>query len=155
MNGAGYAIPAAVLAAVTAAANPDGAALTRLGLAGEWAVDCRQAISDANPHVTFATSDAAPGDQSPRYIESGPNGAVGTASIGNIRALAGGQISLTMTVTQNLGGESAKIVMDNVLIKDGNRFRFLEVKANGQASVSGGITKANGEATQWLQRCGG
>src|SRR5208282_4314832 len=108
-------------------------------------------ISDANPHVTFA----APGDQIPEYIERGPNGAAGTAAISNVRALAGGQISLTMTVAGNFGVPGKQVVMDNLLIKDGNRFRFLEVKANGQASVSGGIAKANGEATKWLQKCGG
>src|SRR5208282_2154438 len=80
MSGAGLAIPAAVLAVFSAAANPDSAALTQLGLAGDWAIDCRQAISDANPHVTFA----APGDQIPEYIERGPNGAAGTAAISNV-----------------------------------------------------------------------
>jgi len=151
MSGAGYAIPAAVLAVVSAASNPDSAALTRLGLAGDWAVDCQKPLGDDNPGVTFA----APSEQSPRYIESGPQGAVGTALIGDVRALPGGQISLTMTIADNFGVPGKQVVMNNVLIKDGNRFRFLEVKANGQASVSGGIKKANGEATQWLQKCGG
>ncbi len=151
MSGAGYAIPAAILAVVSAASNPDGAALTRLGLAGNWAVDCQKPLGDDNPGVTFAAS----GDQSPQYIESGRQGAVGTASIGNVRALPGGQISLTMTVADNFGAPGKQVVMNNVLIKDGNRFRFLEVTADGQASVSGGIKKANGEATKWLQKCGG
>ncbi len=60
-----------------------------------------------------------------------------------------------MTITENMNGQPATIVMNNVLIKDGNRFRFLEVKTGDRASVSGGIKKANGEATQWLQKCGG
>ena len=54
-----------------------------------------------------------------------------------------------------MNGQPATIVMNNVLIKDGNRFRFLEVKTGDRASVSGGIKKANGEATKWLQKCGG
>lgn len=152
MNGAGFAIPAAVLALVSAASNPDSAALTRLGLAGDWAVDCQKPLGDDNPGVTFD----APGDQTPHYVESGPQGVVGSAAIGDVRALSGGQISLRMTITQNPGGEGAKIVIDNVLIKDGNRFRFLEVRTgDGKVSVSGGIRKADGEATQWLQKCGG
>ena len=152
MSGATLTVPAVLLAVVSAAANPDSAALTRLGLAGDWAIDCKKPLGPDNPRVTFS----AQGDQAPRYIESGPQGAVGSAAVGDVRALPGGQISLTMTVTQDFGGQPAKIVMNNVLIKDGNRFRFLEVKTgDGQASVSGGITKANGEATKWLQKCGG
>jgi len=151
MSGAGLAIPAAVLAVILAAANPDSAALTRLGLEGDWAVDCQKPLGPDNPGVTFA----APADQPPQYIESGPQGPVGSASVGDVRVLPDGQISLSLTITENMNGQPATIVVNNVLIKDGNRFRFLEVKTGDRASVSGGIKKANGEATKWLQKCGG
>jgi hypothetical protein len=152
MSGAGLAVPAAILAAALAASNPDSAALTQLGLSGEWAIDCQKPLSDDNPHVTFAE----PGDQPPQYIESGATGVVGTAAISNVRALADGQIAMILTVAENFGGQVTTIVMNNVLIKDGSRFRFLEVKSdNGQVSVSGGIAKANGAPTKWLQKCGG
>jgi hypothetical protein len=152
MSGAGLAVPVAVLAVGLAAANPDSAALTQLGLAGEWAVDCQKPLGDDNPHVTFA----APGDQPPQYIESGAQGPVGAGFISNVRALSGGQIALTLTVTENFGGQSSTIVMNNVVLKDGNRFRFFEVKTgDGRVSVSGGVEKTKGEATKWLQKCGG
>jgi hypothetical protein len=152
MSGAGWTVPAAVLAVSLAASNPDSAALTRLGLAGDWAVDCQKPLSDDNPHVTFT----APGDQSPQYIESGPQGVVGGAAIGDVRSLPGGQVAMTMTVSNDFGGKTTTIVMNNLLVQDGSRFRFLEVKAEGgQAPVSGGIEKASGQATKWLQKCGG
>jgi hypothetical protein len=152
MSGAWLSVPAAALALSLAAANPDGVALTQLGLAGNWAVDCSQAISDANPNVTFDTA----GDQAPQYIERGPNGAAGDAALSNVHSLANGQVAITFTIVNNMGGQSAKIVMNNVLIKDGNRFRFLEAKSgDGQETISGGVQKSNGQQTKWLQKCGG
>jgi len=156
MNGAWLSVPAASLALSLAAANPDGAALTKLGLAGNWAVDCSQAISDANPNVIFDVSGGQAGDQAPQYIERGPNGAAGTAALSGVRDLSNGQIAITFTIADSMGGPSAKIVMNNVLIKDGNRFRFLEAKSgDGQETISGGVQKSNGQQTKWLQKCGG
>src|ERR1700689_1862533 len=152
MSGAGLAVPAAALALTLAASNPDGAALTQLGLSGNWAVDCQKAISDDNPHVTFAT----PGDQYPEYIERDPGGMQGAAAVSNVHTLQGGQIAMILTVTSNFGGRATQIVMNNVLVKDGDKFRFLEIKSDsGQTVVSGGIVKANGQPTKWLQKCGG
>ena len=152
MSGAGLTVPAAVLALALAAANPDSAALTQLGLSGNWAVDCQKAISDDNPHVTFAT----PSDQYPEYIERDPGGMQGAAAVSNVRALPSGQIAMVFTVTSNFGGQTTQIVMNNVLVKDGDKFRFLEIKsAGGGTAVSGGIVKASGQQTKWLQKCGG
>ncbi|HXM84241.1 MAG TPA: hypothetical protein VN899_00435 [Stellaceae bacterium] len=152
MSGAGLAVPAAALALTLAASNPDGAALTQLGLSGNWAVDCQKAISDDNPHVTFAT----PGDQYPEYIERDPGGMQGAAAVSNVHTLQGGQIAMILTVTSNFGGRATQIVMNNVLVKDGDKFRFLEIKSDsGQTVVSGGIVKANGQPSKWLQKCGG
>jgi len=152
MSAAWLSVPAASLALGLVAANPDAAALTQLGLAGNWAVDCSQAISDTNPNVTFD----ATGDQAPQYIERGPNGAAGNAALSGVHALANGKVAITFTIVNNFGGQNTKIVMNNVLIKDGNRFRFLEAKSgDGQETISGGVQKSNGQQTKWLQKCGG
>ena len=83
-------------------------------------------------------------------------GMQGAAAVSNVRMFQGGQIAMILTVTSNFGGKATQIVMNNVLIKDGDKFRFLEIKSDsGQTVVSGGIVKANGQQTKWLQKCGG
>ena len=152
MSGAFLAIPAAALAVTLAAATPDGAALTQLGMAGDWAIDCQKPVADDNPRVSFAVADG----QAPQYIERGPGGSQGTAVISEVRALSGGQIAMTMTITDTLGGAGRQVVMNNVLVKTGDKFRFLEAKAAaGPAEISGGVIQASGAPTKWLQKCGG
>ena len=152
MGGSWLAAPIAAAGLALAATNADSVTLRTLGLSGNWAVECTKAPTSDNPHVMFAT----PADQYPEYLERGAAGGQIVAALSNVRALSGGQIGMTMTITNTFGGKTSRVTVDLVVQKAGTKFRFMEMKPDsGDAPVSGGIAKATGQPTQWIQKCGG
>lgn len=131
------------LTMASAHAGPDSDALTKFGLIGSWAIDCRAPPSLANPFQTFVAS--AAGQPTRQLI-------VGNPDIDRIEPIHDAALiaedRLRLSFAQN------GLMITVVLLKDHGRIRPIEsVTSSGLTVVSHGIVQRNGEATSWLEKC--
>lgn len=128
-----------------ARAGADSDALTKFGLIGDWALDCKAFPSPTNPFTTFIPSTAGrPTRQiitgKPQYDSLVPISDAALIDDSHLR-LSYPQAGVTITV---------------ILLKDQKRIRPYEARASdGTLSVSGGIVQRSGQPTAWLQKCAG
>jgi hypothetical protein len=128
-----------------ATAGADSDALTKFGLIGDWALNCKAFPSPTNPFMTFIPSTAGEPTRQiitgkPQYDSLVPISDAALLDDNHLR-LSYPQGGVTITVT---------------LVKDQKRIRPYEAQASdGTLSVSGGIVQRSGRPTAWLQKCAG
>jgi hypothetical protein len=128
----------------TARAGADSDALTKFGLIGDWALDCKAFPSPTNPFMTFIPSTDG---QPTRQIITGKPEHDGVVPIRDAAIIDDNHLRLTYPQ----GGVTVTVT----LLKDQGRIRPLEaVASDGTVSVSGGIVKYSGQETSWLIKCG-
>lgn len=138
---------AAVLALVPvlARAGADSDALTKFGLIGDWALDCKAFPSPTNPFVTFIPSTAG---QPTRQVITGKPQLDSLVPISDAALLDDTHLRLSYPQ----GG----VTVTATLLKDQQRIRPVEaVASDGTVSIHGGLVARTGQPTAWLQRCTG
>jgi hypothetical protein len=142
---AGLLAAALAIAPSFARAGADSDALTKFGLIGDWAPDCKAFPSPTNPFMTFIPSTAG---QPTRQIITGKPQFDSLVPIGDAALLDDTHLRLSYPQ----GGVTITVI----LLKDQKRIRPFEATASdGTVSVSGGIVKRSGQPTGWLQKCTG
>jgi hypothetical protein len=126
-------------------AGADSDALTKFGLIGDWALNCKAFPSPTNPFMTFIPSTAG---QPTRQIITGKPQYDSLVPISDAALLDDAHLRLSYPQ----GGVTITVT----LLKDQKRIRPYEARASdGTLSVSGGIVQRGGQPTAWLQKCAG
>jgi hypothetical protein len=132
-------------AAAPAQAGADSDVLTKFGLIGSWAIDCRAPPSMANPFQTFVPSNEG---QPTRQLITGNPDYDRIEPISDAILIAPDRLRLSFP--QN------GITVTIVLVKNQGRVRPLEsTTSTGETVVSGGVVQRNGQETSWLEKCPG
>lgn len=148
MGLAKIALATALLSPLQAWAGPaeqDNAALQKLGLAGEWAVDCSRPASRDNAHLFFTP--AVNGPPLYRMATGGPAPDIGTF-IHDIKVPAVNQIALSMP----FAGHDFDLVM---IISAGKLRTLQSVNDRRETIIRNGVTQRTRRPTDWLSRCSG
>lgn len=131
------------LAPALAHAGADSDALTKFGLVGDWALDCKAFPSPTNPYSTFVPSTEG---QPTRQIVTGTPQHDSLVSIKNVALLDDTHLRLTYPQ----GGVTVTVT----LLKDNGRIRPYEARASdGTVSVIEGLVQRTGQPTAWLEKC--
>ena len=126
-----------------AAADNDSDILRRIGMLGEWAVDCGLPPGPTNQHYVFGPTESG------EVISLSRNGRREfAATFRNIRV-----ISDTRVGWRSSGNESTT---DVIVERNGSRFRDLQtVRIDGKILVKNGVMIEQGWGTPWLEKCSG
>ena len=130
-----------VLGIASASANGD--ALTKSGLAGNWAQDCAQPASEANWYDIYAV--AGDGRLTETLVNK-PGETYRVSELTHFRVLANKRPAYTM--------EQDKEILDIVVQFEGGRQRtWSSMVHGGKAYIKNGKLVANGSETIWFNRC--
>ena len=133
------------LAPAPARAGADSDALTKFGLIGDWALDCKAFPSPANPFMTFIPSTAG---QPTRQIITGKPQYDSLVPISDAALIDDTHLRLSYPQ----GGVTVTVT----LFKDKQRIRPVEaVASDGTVSVTGGVVQRTHQPTAWLHKCAG
>lgn len=146
----GRALVALVMLVPTLArAGADSDALTKFGLIGDWAIDCKSFPSPTNPFMTFIPSTAG---QPTRQVITGEPQYDSLVPISDATMLDDSHLRLSYPQ----GGVTVTVTLLKDQLKDQQRIRPFEAAASdGTVSVSGGVVERSGQPTAWLQKCAG
>ena len=126
-------------------AGADSDALTKFGLIGDWAADCKAFPSPTNPFVTFIPSTAG---QPTRQVITGKPQYDSLVPISDAALLDDTHLRLSYPQ----GG----VTVTATLQRDKQRIRPVEaVASDGNVSIHGGLVQRTGQPTGWLQKCNG
>jgi len=135
-------LPLALMPAL-ACAGGDSDTLTKFGLIGDWAFDCKAFPSPTNPFVTFIPSTAG---QPTRQITTGNPQHDALVPIGDTALLDDTHLRLSYP--------QGAVTVTVTLLKDNGRVRPLEARASdGTVSVVAGLVQRTGQPTAWLEKC--
>lgn len=130
---------------VLARAGADSDALTKFGLIGDWAADCKAFPSATNPFITFIPSTAG---QPTRQVITGKPQYDSLVPISDAALLDATHLRLSYP--------QSGVTITATLVKDKQRIRPVEaVASDGNVSVHGGLVQRTGQPTGWLQKCTG
>ncbi len=140
------AVSAAMPVAATATSVDD--LFQQFGLFGNWAIDCKQPATPANPHVSIASPSAG------LVLEShdlGPDYAVNRYSV--LKAARISATRLSVQVIFQPGSEVEERQTLEFRIRDGTRRTMFNQPAGGAVRVKDGIALAHGSKTPVLNKC--
>lgn len=128
-----------------ARASADSDALTKFGLIGDWAANCKAFPSPTNPFVTFIPSTAG---QPTRQVITGKPQLDSLVPISDAARIDDTHLRLSYPQ----GG----VTITATLLRDKQRIRPVEaVASDGNVSIHGGLVQRTGQPTGWLQKCTG
>ena len=132
-----------VLGIASASASASDDALTKSGLAGNWAQDCAQPASEANWFDIYAVT----GDgRLTETLVNKPGETYRVSELTHFRVLANKRPAYTM--------EQDKEILDIVVQLEGDRQRtWSSVAHGGKAYIRNGKLVANNSETLWFNRC--
>ena len=131
------------LAPALAHAGADSDALTKFGLIGDWAFDCKAFPSPTNPYSTFMPST---GGQPTRQITTGNPQHDNLVPIRDAALLDDTHLRLSYP--------QGSVTITVTLLKDNGRVRPVEAHtSDGTVSVIDGLVQRTGEPTAWLEKC--
>jgi hypothetical protein len=139
---------AAAIGTSAAQAEPVDAVFQHYGLFGNWAVDCKQAASPSNPHVSVTTP--SPG----LVLEShnlGEKFAVNKYSMLSAEGLSPEQMSVEVIFQPGTEAEQRQKLV--FLIRKNTRRAMFNQPQDGEVRVKDGIVLAFGTKTPVLEKC--
>jgi hypothetical protein len=132
-----------------AAASPIEELFNGFGLFGNWAADCKQPATPANPHVSISLP-------SPGLVledhDLGPDFAVNRYSVLSAERIS--PTSLSVEVIFQPGGENEERQKLVFLVRDGTRRTMFNQVEGGPVRVKDGVALAHGRRTPLLRKCG-
>ena len=131
-----------------AQAEPVDAVFQHFGLFGDWAVDCKQAASSANPHVSVTTP--SPGLVLENH-DLGGNFAVNKYSMLSAERLSPEQVSVEVIFQPGTEAEQRQKLV--YLVRKNTRRTMFNQPEDGDVRVSDGIVLAFGTKTPVLEKC--
>ena len=129
-------------------AEPVDALFQQFGLFGDWAVDCKQPASPANPHVSVTTP--SPGLVLENH-DLGPNYAVNSYSMLSAERLSAEQLSVEAIFQPGTEAEERQKLV--FLVRKNTRRTMFNQPEDGAVRVKDGIVLAFGTKTPVLEKC--
>lgn len=117
-------------------------------LFGNWAIDCRQPSSGANPHVAITTP--GPGQVLEEH-DLGAEFAVNRYRILAASRLSGDQLSIEVMFQPGSADEQRQRLI--LLIRKGTRRTIFNQPEGGDVRVKGGVALAHDVKTPVLRKC--
>jgi hypothetical protein len=142
-----------VLAAATAipaaakAVSVDGL-FQQFGLFGTWAIECGQAASPANPHVSITTP--SPGQVLEDH-DLGHDYAINHYRMLSAERLSGERLAVEVIFQPGTDAEERQKLV--FLVRKGTRRTLFNQPASGAVRVKDGIALAHGNRTPVLRKC--
>lgn len=131
-----------------AQAEPVDAVFQHFGLFGDWAVDCKQATSSANPRVSVTTP--SPGLVLENH-DLGGNFAVNKYSMLSAERLSPEQVSVEVIFQPGTEAEQRQKLV--YLVRKNTRRTMFNQPEDGDVRVRDGIVLAFGTKTPVLEKC--
>jgi hypothetical protein len=137
----------AISAAAAAAASID-MLFQQFGLFGTWAIECGQAASPANPHVSITTP--SPGQVLEDH-DLGHDYTINHYSMLSAERLSGERLAVEVIFQPGTDAEERQKLV--FLVRKGTRRTLFNQPAGGAVRVKDGIALAHGNRTPVLRKC--